>query len=613
MLFMFSISDQLLHQVREGTVSSDDLILRKMVSYNGRITWIAEKRTDEQLRDNVDIIKGEELRQLFQKAARKGHEPLPGGLGADFRQFSRQLPEVATKSSQAIENMKESLTVISKGIKKLKGEQKPWKMIDLDYALREVVLKDLNLNAEDARNLIDLWKNSSAKIGFRAWFQSVHKEWKESSSSDSLPTWLGKKDWERKEKEAYLEEHPHQPFSKEDFNKWKKHQIDPNLPIFCPLWRLKQDYHNYSLSILKHCFDQLNVLKETPKADFDAWLKQEKNDLPTRNQDLLAQLFVKTNEKLVKEGYPPFNVSFWRQHVLHAHLEISEFDTWLILQTEARVNWWRQEHLKTGGIPRFDPTKLDQLKKIDKKFIEYNILRPSLPMPMWIEMELWKETRPKDTSFEAFKRHVEVFWFSNFLQYAMRFTTSPPNFKDWQKLRHQELTARWKPSEPFISFNDWREQQEAISFVSRPFVRLDDQQRKAYLTRCENGVLTKGGVPFSTALESTEHSGSGYVIFVIGPDQELYTASHIREVFHHSSFFGNGAVMAAGEVLTDENGKFLYISGKSGHYKPSKPENLEMLKWFESRGADLDHIDFAYFDSALQNWPITNARQYMNS
>ncbi len=610
---MFSISDQLLRQVREGKVSSDDLVLRKTVSDNGRVTWIAEKCTDEQLRDSPNTIKGEELRQLFQKAAKKGHEPLPGGLGADFRQFSRQLPEVATKSSQAIENMKEALTVISSGIKKLKREQKPWKMIDLEYALREVVLKDSNLNADDARNLIELWKSSSSEMGFRAWLKSVQKEWTESNSNDSLTSWLGKKDWEQKEKEAYLEEYPHQTFSEKDFIKWQKRQTDPHLPLSFPLWHLKQAYREYSLFVLKRCFDQLNMLTETPEADFDAWLKQEKNDLPKRNQDLLAQLFVKTNEKLIKEGYPPLNFRLWSQHALHAHLEISDFNTWAILQTDLRTNWWRQERSKTGGIPRFDPTNLDQLKKVDKKLLEYNIQRPSLPMPIWIEMELWKKTRPKDTSFEAFKQHVEVQWFGEYLEHSRGSTPIPLSFKEWQNHRNQELIFRWKPAEPFISFDDWKEQQEPISFVSRPFVRLGDQQRKAYLTRCENGVLTKGGALFSTALESTEHTGRGHVIFVIGPDQQLYTASHIRGVFHHSSFFGAGAVMAAGEILSDENGKILFLSSISGHYKPSKPENIEMLKWFESRGADLDHIDFAYFDITLQGFQITNARDYMNS
>jgi len=40
---------------------------------------------------------------------------------------------------------------------------------------------------------------------------------------------------------------------------------------------------------------------------------------------------------------------------------------------------------------------------------------------------------------------------------------------------------------------------------------------------------------------------------------------------------------------------------------------LKTLKWFENHGTDLDHVDFAHFDTTFQGLRLTNARHYMNS
>jgi len=69
-------------------------------------------------------------------------------------------------------------------------------------------------------------------------------------------------------------------------------------------------------------------------------------------------------------------------------------------------------------------------------------------MPIWIEMELWKETHPKELSFEAFKRNVEVKWYGDYLEDSRGSTPAPLSFKEWKKQRNQELAARWKPQNP---------------------------------------------------------------------------------------------------------------------------------------------------------------------
>jgi hypothetical protein len=83
---------------------------------------------------------------------------------------------------------------------------------------------------------------------------------------------------------------------------------------------------------------------------------------------------------------------------------------------------------------------------------------------------------------------------------------------------------------------------------------------------------------------------------VIGPDDDLYAASHIGNVFHHSSFLGDAAVAGAGEFKTSPDGKIVELSSKSGHYKPTDKQNYFMLKYFEDRGVDLSSVEFTFYD-----------------
>jgi hypothetical protein len=144
-----------------------------------------------------------------------------------------------------------------------------------------------------------------------------------------------------------------------------------------------------------------------------------------------------------------------------------------------------------------------------------------------------------------------------------------------------------------------------------PFILLDQKSREIYRTTCDSGTLTRNLKPFDTSYDKTLHSGSGYAIFVVGPDQDLYAGSHIGGVFHHSNFLREGAVMAAGEIKTDGNGQITELSSKSGHYRPTDKENRFMLNFFKDRGADLSKLKFTAYGADGQTEKY-NAAKYLN-
>lgn len=123
--------------------------------------------------------------------------------------------------------------------------------------------------------------------------------------------------------------------------------------------------------------------------------------------------------------------------------------------------------------------------------------------------------------------------------------------------------------------------------------------------------MNRNNFPFDTKFEKTLNRGPGYAIFVIGPDQQLYTGSHINGVFHHSSFLGESAVFSAGELKTNPDGTVTELSGKSGHYRPTHKENLYTLQYFRDRGVDLTNMKFTYFNSQGKTFE-RNAQEYLS-
>lgn len=219
--------------------------------------------------------------------------------------------------------------------------------------------------------------------------------------------------------------------------------------------------------------------------------------------------------------------------------------------------------------------------------------------------ELWKaEDKPGDLNTYIDNRMYN--------QELATGTTTATSLGEWKQTKEADLRARHQGSHLPISFEIYKKTQYDDPLAEpAPFVLLNAQERKIYQTACKDGMLTRNSHPFDTAHERTRHSGDKpAAIFVIGPNNDLYCGSHIDTVFHHSSFLGEAAIAAAGEVKTDSNGKIVELSAKSGHYKPTDRQNLYMLRYFQDRGVDLSKVDFSYWGEKGEM--KENAKEYLD-
>eukprot|EP00939_MAST-03C_sp_MAST-3C-sp1_P001859 g1859.t1 len=71
----------------------------------------------------------------------------------------------------------------------------------------------------------------------------------------------------------------------------------------------------------------------------------------------------------------------------------------------------------------------------------------------------------------------------------------------------------------------------------------------------------------------------------------MYVHVHKVNKIHHSTIFAGGAVDFAGELKVS-NGTILWLSNKSGHYKPGAEAILEILHYFRVCGVDLSTVPF---------------------
>lgn len=119
---------------------------------------------------------------------------------------------------------------------------------------------------------------------------------------------------------------------------------------------------------------------------------------------------------------------------------------------------------------------------------------------------------------------------------------------------------------------------------------LDENKRRACQVGIQNGRVLLKGKPYDTRNASTFHSGQGFAIFVLSLDNKLYVHSHVRGQFHHSSFLSGRPVLAAGELQTNREGRIVKLTNKSGHYNPSRAQNLKMLRVMQASGVDLKRV-----------------------
>jgi len=140
------------------------------------------------------------------------------------------------------------------------------------------------------------------------------------------------------------------------------------------------------------------------------------------------------------------------------------------------------------------------------------------------------------------------------------------------------------------------------------------------LPECPRSVLDSDTVKYITKPEVTERyaidficdGGRGRVIDVDGDpvttgpdgwifvlrDNVLYAAQkitsvsgHLKQRFHHSSFFGGKAVASAGIIITDEEGYLIRLYPHSGHYRPGEAHVQRMLFFLQQKGTDLKSFE----------------------
>jgi hypothetical protein len=87
-------------------------------------------------------------------------------------------------------------------------------------------------------------------------------------------------------------------------------------------------------------------------------------------------------------------------------------------------------------------------------------------------------------------------------------------------------------------------------------------------------------IPFDTADLVTHASGPGKAIYVMSKLGNLHVSRHSVGYRHHSSLLAGQKTAAAGELEVTA-GKLLWISNKSGHYRPNLKHFLQVLHILE--------------------------------
>ena len=127
---------------------------------------------------------------------------------------------------------------------------------------------------------------------------------------------------------------------------------------------------------------------------------------------------------------------------------------------------------------------------------------------------------------------------------------------------------------------------------------LDEVARSRYRLQIRGGrFVNHDGELFDTGAMQTVHSGRGWAIFVQSPESNaFYSASHVKGMFHHSSFLSGEPVRGAGEWQV-EHGVLTNITGKSGHYQPQEPHFLAVLQSLQAQALDLGRAQALLFDA----------------
>ncbi len=122
---------------------------------------------------------------------------------------------------------------------------------------------------------------------------------------------------------------------------------------------------------------------------------------------------------------------------------------------------------------------------------------------------------------------------------------------------------------------------------------LNAEQRQQFQLHMQDGKLydAQGRLFDTRGAQSSFLETEGTAIFVMNPNGDMYAANdRVPGKFQHSSFLAGAPVAAAGEIEV-HNGVVQFISGKSGHYRPSADQLNQMVSNLKSQGAADFSID----------------------
>jgi hypothetical protein len=105
---------------------------------------------------------------------------------------------------------------------------------------------------------------------------------------------------------------------------------------------------------------------------------------------------------------------------------------------------------------------------------------------------------------------------------------------------------------------------------------MNASQRCSYQIQIKNGLLYQNDTIFDTGNMKTEFSGSGVAIFIQSVDGTFYSSNHRRGRLHFSNSTSEVTIRSAGEWKV-ENGRIVWISGKSRHYQPTMKQLINAL------------------------------------
>ncbi len=548
---IFKVSKTVARGIQSGEIQPEELVLCQTRTTNTRV-WEVKRATRANQHDPSIRLKGQELLDLFKSAANHQETGEFAQVGAlqGFRVFSKQMPGMeAPEHRQAVQGR----------IHHIGGRiRAPLRILGKGIAPLKRSNKPWKMVDVDYLLVEGVHKTPSLSPYT---VRRLVEMWKRSDTPLSYEDWMAlqQKNWRTSG-------------SQEDLITW----------VGVAAWEARE----------KKAWQ----LSTPPKGEFEDWKKTQypPERLLPEPLWLLKQDWAEDCQRNKKEGIPRVSFEKWTQETI-----------------QGRKKFYERFIDVSEGV--FSPRTIDDasFKVFDQYMFENSQSAPTaLDDDVYIARREWESTHPTEHTEEGFLQFIEQRQYAYFLHSnAFPF---PPSFEEWKEGKLERLTEAWTASKTGLPFERWKAQQYRDPVNLGPFVRLDARERQHYRAECLSGKLVRAGTPYSTAHEHTGHSGAGWVIFVLGPDHNLYCASHYPGTFHHSSFLGDGAVMAAGEIKTAADGTITHISSKSGHYKPSAQENVEMLRYFEAQGVVLSNVEFTYFTKEGESPPQT-AQAYLDA